>query len=897
MLRYSGFVQIHRNLQGWVRRCWERAHEFPGRRLAGMSFRNRLLTGTILLVVTYGVIVTTVGLWLLQPSLLQHTFENGRARSTHTVRHLEPLFTAKPVQPQTKLAHGLAPGEPIVIASVSVNHKRLGEELDNLLATENILRCIVYATDLQPILQRGSPDPAPDAELDRLIASLHREAKPIEYVIRHDGVQNAFVTIRPLLAQTEGAANGTSPSSVSAPHSPAAVSAGYLRLDYDLTFAGRQRWQFYKLNLAVMALFLSVGIALALLLSRQLHQPMRRLIEGAQRLGSGDFSHRIEIGGHNELALLGKSFNRMASHLKQRETQLQHSEALYRHLIQDALDGIFVVDRELRFVEVNEKFCEMAGCRREELLQSTLNEVLAKTIGSEELVSDLLDRRPVRGELVIQPQEEFSPAFACHSGGISFAISPALTPSVALASPELNAAFSMEKTNGRSAPSNGTPHVRDNYESLRQPANGTLHRPAKRGLPRTIDLNAAPITDALYMGMGRDVTEKKHYESELHRAAELRELLLRTMNDGIAVLDRAGDLLISNRALEEILEMSPAALMQHRFMELNNTWEFCTLNDQSLPPENNPIHLALNAQRRVSDFRLKIRRPGTEKYLSVNAAPLYDERVQLIGAIVALRDITAAVQSERAREMLQQKVQQTAKLASLGELAAGVAHEINNPMTGIINYAKILYDRAPKNEEKQLLLQGIMRESDRVTKIVHNLLTFARQQPQERSWAGLADILDSSLHLIEHQLRKDGITLILEVSPDLPPLNCRSQQIQQVFINLLSNAHHALNEKYPGPHENKLLKIAAREQQRNGHQLIHVEFYDAGIGMAPEILPKIFDPFFTTKRQAEGTGLGLSISYGIIKEHQGEIFVESELGDHTAFVIELPTELNAAEKP
>jgi signal transduction histidine kinase len=186
-----------------------------------------------------------------------------------------------------------------------------------------------------------------------------------------------------------------------------------------------------------------------------------------------------------------------------------------------------------------------------------------------------------------------------------------------------------------------------------------------------------------------------------------------------------------------------------------------------------------------------------------------------------------------------------------------------------------------------------MRESERVTKIVHNLLTFARQQPQERNWASLADILDSSLHLIEHQLRNDGITLILDLSPNLPPVKCRSQQIQQVFINLLSNAHYALNEKYPGPHENKLLKIAARPLHRNGRQLIHVEFCDAGIGMAPEILPKIFDPFFTTKRQSEGTGLGLSISYGIIKEHQGEIFVESELGDHTTFVIELPMELSA----
>jgi PAS domain S-box-containing protein len=587
-------------------------------------------------------------------------------------------------------------------------------------------------------------------------------------------------------------------------------------VDYDLALVRQQRQNFYKLNLVVMALFLGLGVALALILSRQLHQPMRRLIDGAQRIGSGDFDHRINIAGDDELERLGKSFNQMASYLKLREEQLQRSEALYRHLVQDALDGIFVVDRALRFIEVNEKFCQMLGCRREEVLRSTLSQILASTTGAEEHLNDIFARRPFRGELVFQNH-----------------------------------------------------------------------------LPRIIDLNAAPIPmgrDELYMGIARDITEKKHYEVELHRAAELRELLLRTMSDGVAVLDREGYLLVSNRALEEILEMSHTELMRHRFTVLKNGWQFRTLDDRGLPPEDSPIHLALNERQRISDYRLKICRPNKQKYLSVNSAPLYDERQELVGAIVALRDITAAVQSEHAREFLQQKMQQTAKLASLGELAAGVAHEINNPMTGIINYAQILLNRAPDGHNEKSLLQVILEESDRVTKIVHNLLTFARQQPQECGLASIADILDSSLHLMGHRLSGDGVTVICEIPPNLPPLKCRSQQIQQVFINLLSNAHHALNEKYPGAHENKRLKIQACSFQRNGQHIIRTEFQDTGAGIAPEIMPKIFDPFFTTKNRSVGTGLGLSISYGIVKDHRGEIIVESLPGDHTTFIVELPTE-------
>jgi len=690
--------------------------KFFGRRCTGPGFRNRLLAGTIFLVIVYGLMITAANSLLLQPSLLQQTFASNRARRADPAHRPEPFlkFDRDPLQ----FAHAL-----------------------------------------------------------------------------------------------------------------------------------------------ITALFLGAGIGLAMLLSRGRHRPRRQLIDGAQRLGNGDLAHRIEIQGRDELVLLGKSFNRMAAHLQQREGQLQHSETLYRRLVQDALDGIFVVDRELRFIEVNETFCEMFGCRREDLLQSTLNEVMAKTSGAEEYLGDILSRRPFRGELAIQPRTELALVSSLYNGKLASFI---------------------ENPDGDGA----TAGVANPEPDEARPARGA----ARRNLlfARTIDLNAAPINDEIYMGIARDITEKKHYEVELHRAAELRELLLRTMSDGIAVLDRAGELLISNRALEEIFEMSQAALLQSRFFEYKNGWKILTPENEDLPRARHPIYLALHEQKRSSDCRLKICRAGQEKYLSVNAAPLYDERGQLIGAIVAVRDMTAAVHNERARESLQQQMQQTARLVALGELAAGVAHEINNPMTGIINYAQLLYERAPMNDEKQFLLQGILRESDRVAKIVHNLLTFARQQPQEHGWIGLGELLESALHLMEHRLCQDGVNLVYAIPPDLPLLKCRSQQIQQVFINLASNAQHALNQKYAGDHENKLLKISARVLRRHGRRFIRTEFHDTGVGMAPEILPKIFDPFFTTKKRSEGTGLGLSISYGIVKEHHGDIFVESQAGEHTTFSVELP---------
>lgn len=802
-----------------------------------LSFRQRLFVGAIFLALIQGLIVALVGLFSLQPALLQQTFENNRGRSAYLASHLEPLLTA---------------------AALEHEPKRLTHALDELLQTDEMRHCVIYTPQPKLLFEKGVAEIA-DAELKPLLANWGNHRQPQEHVVCREGNQHVFITIHPLF--TEAQVEDTQVARISQMRlekfaTSTAPLIGFLRVDYDLAFVREKRAKFLQLNLLLTGLFLGTGIGLAMLLSRGLHQPLRQLIDGAQRIGNGDLEHRIEIQGHNELGLLGKSFNRMAAHLQQREGQLQRSETLYRHLVQDALDGIFVVDHELRFIEVNEKFCEMFGCSREELLQSTLNEVIAKTTGAEEYLDDILARRPFRGELAIQPRTELALASSLYNGKLESFI---------------------EKSG----------EADDNSRGFKaRPAQAT----ALRNLlfARTIDLNAAPINEEIYMGIARDITEKKHYEVELHRAAELRELLLRTMSDGIAVLDRAGDLLISNRALEVIFEMSQVEFLQSRFFEFKNGWQVRTLEDESLSRRSNPIYLALYEQKRSSDCRLKICRAGQEKYLSVNAAPLHDEREQLIGAIVAVRDMTATVQNERAREILQQQMQQTARLVALGELAAGVAHEINNPMTGIVNYAQLLYERAPMNDEKQFLLQGILRESDRVNKIVHNLLTFARQQPQEQSWVGLAELLESALHLMGHRLRKDGVNLIFEMPADLPPLQCRSQQIQQVFINLVSNAQHALNQKYVSAHDNKTLKISAHALQRQGRHVLRTEFHDTGVGIAPEILPKIFDPFFTTKKRTEGTGLGLSISYGIVKEHHGDIFVESRAGEYTTFIVELP---------
>jgi len=420
------------------------------------------------------------------------------------------------------------------------------------------------------------------------------------------------------------------------------------------------------------------------------------------------------------------------------------------------------------------------------------------------------------------------------------------------------------------------------------------------GKTRTVDLIAAPIGDGCYLGLARDITQRKLYENEMRRAAELRELLLRTMSDGLAVLDHEGHVLICNRATERLLSLSQTEIMQICFLKPESAsaarnlqrWRILQPDGAQLSSEINPFHLALRSEQRVEDHRLKIVQPnGKEVFISINAAPLYDEHNQLIGALATLRDISHQHATEVFHTAPGFDLQQTARLATLGEFAAGVAHEINNLMTGMISYAQLLSEKVPAESEEMALIRGIFGEGDRLTGLIRNLLTFARQQPHEYALADLNELMQASLGLMAHQFRRDGIRIVREIPADLPPLRCHGQQIQQVFVNLLNNAHHALNLKFPEPNENKVLKICARAMSSaDGSRRVRIEFHDRGIGIPADILPRIFDPFFTTKGRLEGTGLGLSISYGIVKEHGGGIWVESILDDHTLVAVELPAE-------
>jgi signal transduction histidine kinase len=253
----------------------------------------------------------------------------------------------------------------------------------------------------------------------------------------------------------------------------------------------------------------------------------------------------------------------------------------------------------------------------------------------------------------------------------------------------------------------------------------------------------------------------------------------------------------------------------------------------------------------------------------------------LNGAVVISRDI-----SERKQQEIHLRQQQ--KLEAIGILAGGVAHEINNPINGIMNYAELILDNVQTGSQEADYASEIIQESERISQIVKNLLQFSRYEKQTFSLADICEIIHQSLTLIRTLIRKDQIDLQVSIDENLPRIRCRSQQIQQVIINLVTNARDALNEKYPDYHSDKILRIACSLHKDGDKKDIRIEIEDHGNGIPKEIRERIFEPFFSTKAKEKGTGLGLSISFGIILDHKGIINVESAKGEFTRFVIHLP---------
>jgi PAS domain S-box-containing protein len=382
------------------------------------------------------------------------------------------------------------------------------------------------------------------------------------------------------------------------------------------------------------------------------------------------------------------------------------------------------------------------------------------------------------------------------------------------------------------------------------------------------------------VAIARDVTEKRALELRIANLESFTESILRSMNSGLITVDRDRRITYFNPAAEKILGFRASEVLNRSIDDIFPNGE----SQRILPPNGAKNRAILSQEIEITN------REGKKVHIGFSHTPWLGNGNKPLGTIITFRDI-----SETKR--MQLEMVRMDRLASLGVLAAGIAHEIRNPLAGIKTIAQTLEEEIPEDHPHREYLQRIVRQVNRLDELLRAFFSYARPRPPVRKLHQLPDIVHEVLVLLGKRLRSSKIQFEQKYEKNLKPVYADLNQIQQIFLNLFINAIDAMPEGGTLRIEARNVRTKPRRVERRGRMYrdfnrerdyVEVRVSDTGIGIAPEHLPSVFDPFFTTKPQ--GTGLGLSIVYRIVEEHGGEIYVESEVNKGTTFQIYLPTE-------
>jgi len=389
----------------------------------------------------------------------------------------------------------------------------------------------------------------------------------------------------------------------------------------------------------------------------------------------------------------------------------------------------------------------------------------------------------------------------------------------------------------------------------------TTTKKRKDGSSFICDCRLSPLYDesgqvCSYIDVQHDVTRQKEVEAKLQIQKQLIERIVDTIPDGVLVIDNSDRIILANKAFYKIFLLNKRSTQNRLLNEI-------------LPVDQlfNRYEAVKQGKRVNSPLEFRYQTEDIEKIITSNIIKMDGERI-----LLTFKDISR----EREEE---EKLYLTDRLASIGEMAAGLAHELNNPLTGILALSQLLSDSDIPEEYKEDL-QYVYNEAKRAASIVKSVLLFARNNNYENGQSSANDVIKDVLRLREYEEKANNITVVTDLQENPPNVPIDKYQLQQVFLNIILNAEAAIKDtKRPGT-------LIVKTETANHH--INVLFSDNGCGIRKNVLPRIFDPFFTTKDIGKGTGLGLSICYGIVVKHGGKISVKSKEKEGTTFTINLP---------
>ncbi|MFP3981361.1 MAG: ATP-binding protein, partial [Desulfobacterales bacterium] len=380
----------------------------------------------------------------------------------------------------------------------------------------------------------------------------------------------------------------------------------------------------------------------------------------------------------------------------------------------------------------------------------------------------------------------------------------------------------------------------------------------------------------------RDVTRIKQLESELSDIKEMISRVVHSSASAIVAADRQGRIQLMNPAAKELFKVGDREAGMFE-------------NAADLYPEGK----AREIMRMLRDENMGggkgklsgapttiVAADGEEIPVEMSAAIVYDDDDQEAATMAIYNDLRKKLEIEEQLKDAQKQLAQSEKMASLGQLAAGVAHEINNPLTGILLYASFIMEQLDADSPVKKDLECIVEDANRCKEIVKSLLVYSRSTDSRRSLIQVNELVEQSFKLTRDQKTFRNIEINKQLSDEMMLLNVDTNKLSQVIINLVMNAADAMDGQGT---------LTVRTYRNKAAQKVYLEISDTGCGIAEQNVSRIFDPFFSTKAKGKGTGLGLSIAYGIVEEHGGRISVKETGPEGTTFLLELPQYIPAEE--
>ncbi|MBN2223579.1 MAG: PAS domain S-box protein [Deltaproteobacteria bacterium] len=694
-------------------------------------------------------------------------------------------------------------------------------------------------------------------------------------------------------------------------------------------------------DLLEMIAVLSLIILVSIYISARMTQPIQTIIDGTARIAEGNLGTTIDVKSWKEINRIAEAFNMMSRNLLTYTKELKSSEERYRTLVEDINDGFYLV-QDNTIVYANDAAFEMMGYERGEVIGKIIYDFIPKedwgriasnyrdimntntipdkieipiikkngeviyieaqpkivSMDEKDLIAGIFidisarrkreevlneDRKFLEREVKKKSRELFESEqkyrtivesaadgiFLCELNGAVISANKSMTEILGVSPVGMDCRQFFERIFPASAETDSTDITRLIPAPDQTTYTNTSITVDKRGtLNLDIKMNAIDLGKGtrFIQGVVRDTTQRKALEIAVENSKQRLQAAFDAVSDRMYMIDSDYVIKFVNRSVAEELSLPYTDILERKC--------YSFLNTKNEPCAGCPLGLVMTDHVGITDEVMVSDKDGTRFY-----------RVSIYPVVPASFSHDYLVHSRHITEekKIQEHLIQSDRLISLGQLSAGVAHEINNPLTSILGYTQILLQEKTKKSEDYDDLKIIEEQALNCKTILNDLLLFSRTRVDKKEFFSVNEVLDGVILINQKQMKDKKIVLKRKFSKNLSPFYGNQIKLTQVFLNIIKNAIDAVDKK------GKIIIATSYDEKT---KRIEVAIEDNGHGIDRDNMDKIFDPFFTTKPPGQGTGLGLSVSYGIIVEHDGAIYARSEPGKRTIFTIMLPSSLH-----